>query len=238
LEYNIQVKESGIMKILVVEDEHKIANSIKNGLEQETDAVDVAYNGTDGFDLASSENYDVIILDLMLPDMDGVEICKKLRLENIHTPILILTAKGQLDDKIQGLNSGADDYLTKPFAFEELLARVRSLARRPKELLENKLTCSDLELDPINFKVSRSGKDIILSRKEFSLLEYLLRNKEKVLTKDQITSHVWDYDSDILPNTVEQYVGYLRTKIDKPFPKLTPLIRTIRGFGYKISQEV
>src|SRR3989344_4443613 len=166
------------MRILVVEDEHKIANSIKKGLEQETYAVDVAYGGEEGFDLASSEEYDIIILDLMLPGLDGLTICKKLRREeNIHTPILILTAKGEVEDKVKGLNSGADDYLPKPFAFSELLARIRALARRPKQVLPNLIKVNNLSIDILNFEVKRDGKKIQLSKTEFSLLELLARNK-------------------------------------------------------------
>jgi DNA-binding response OmpR family regulator len=224
------------MKILVVEDEHKIANSIKKGLEQEAFAVDVAYDGDEGYDLAAAENYDVIILDLMLPGMDGIEICRKLRAEKIHTPILILTARGQLDDKVEGLNSGADDYLTKPFAFEELLARVRALLRRPKNSTGVILKLEDLSMDTLSFEVKRAGKTIQLSSKEFALLEYLLRHPNQTLSKDQVINHVWNYDADILPNTVEVYIGYLRNKIDKPFSKSPILIHTVRGFGYKLGK--
>ncbi len=221
------------MRILVVEDEYKIANSIKRGLEQEGYAIDVAYDGEEAYDLILGEEYDVIVLDLLLPKMDGLTLCKKIREEKIHTPILILTAKGTLQDKVEGLNSGADDYLVKPFAFEELLARIRALIRRPKVGGESKLKVRDLELDPIAFEVRRKGKLISLTRKEFSLLEYLMRNAGKILTKEQIISHVWDYNSDVLPNTVEVYIGYLRRKIEKPFSEKA-LIKTIRGFGYKI----
>lgn len=225
------------MRILVVEDEHKIANSIKKGLEQESFAVDVAFDGEEGFDLAASEEYDVIVLDLMLPKMGGVEICKSLRKDNIHTPILILTAKGELEDKVNGLNAGADDYLVKPFAFAELLARIKALSRRPKKTLDTKLKVKDLNLDTLNYSVTRSKKEINLSKKEFALLEYLMRHQGKVVTKDQIINHVWDYDADVLPNTVEVYVGYLRNKIDKPFKKNSELIHTIRGFGYKVGGD-
>ena len=225
------------MRILVVEDEHKIANSIKKGLEQEAMAVDVAYDGTGGYDMAAVEEYDVIVLDLMLPGMDGIEICKKLReKENIHTPILMLTAKGQLNDKVEGLNAGADDYLVKPFAFEELLARIKALTRRPKNGLGTTLTVGDLSLNTLTYEVRRSGKHIQLSKKEFALLEYLLRNPGKIITKDQIINHVWDYDADVLPNTVEVYIGYLRDKIDKPSKGSQPLIQTVRGFGYRIGE--
>ncbi len=217
------------MRILVVEDEHKIAGSIKKGLEQESFAVDLAYTGNEGYDLASSENYDLLILDVMLPEMTGVEICAKLRKENIHTPILMLTAKGQVADKVEGLNSGADDYLTKPFAFEELLARVKALGRRPKNSTGSIYSVSDLSLNTLTYEVKRGERKIKLSAKEFSLLEYLMRNANQVVSKDQIIEHVWDYDADVLPNTVEVFVGYLRNKIGKP-----DLIKTVRGFGYRI----
>jgi DNA-binding response OmpR family regulator len=217
------------MRILVVEDEHKIANSIKRGFEQETWATDVAYDGEKGYDMASTEDYDVIVLDLMLPKMDGMEICRKLREEEIHTPILMLTARGELSDKVEGLNSGADDYLVKPFAFEELLARVKALSRRPKETKNEILKTKNLTLNTSTFDVKMSGKIIELSRKEFALLEYLMRNAGRVVSKDNIIAHVWDYESDILPNTVEVFVGYLREKLGKN------IIKTIRGFGYKIT---
>ncbi len=220
--------------MLVVEDEHRIANSIKKGLEQESYAVDVAYNGEDGYDFASTEEYDVIILDLMLPGMDGIDITKELRKEKIHTPILILTAKGQIQDKVKGLDSGADDYLTKPFSFEELLARIRALVRRPKVTVDETLAVSDLTLNSKSFEVKRAGKLIELSNKEFSLLEYLMKNKSRIMTKDQIISHVWDYDADILPNTVEVYIRNLRNKIDLPFNNKKEMIKTVRGFGFKI----
>ena len=225
------------MRILVVEDEHKIASSIKKGLEQESYAVDVAFTGTDGYDLASTEDYDLLIIDLMLPGMDGVTITKTLRLNQNHTPILMLTAKGQLEDKVEGLDSGADDYLTKPFAFEELLARIRALIRRPKESIQTTLTLSDLSLNSKTFEVKRGNSLIQLSSKEFALLDYLLRHSNQILTKEQIMHHVWDYDADILPNTVEVYIGYLRNKIDKAFPDKTALIHTVRGFGYKLTHE-
>ncbi len=217
-----------------MEDEHKIANSIKRGLEQEGYAVDVAYDGEQGYDLASSESYGVIVLDLMLPKMDGMMICKKLRAEGNHTPILILTARGEVNDKVNGLNSGADDYLVKPFAFAELVARIKALSRRPKEDIGTMLVSGDLALDTVNFSVKREEREITLSKKEFSLLEYLLRHKGKVVTKEQIIASVWDYEADILPNTVEVFIGYLRNKIDRSYPSKTNLIQTVRGFGYKI----
>lgn len=222
------------MRILIVEDEHKIANSIKQGLEQENFAVDVSYTGTEGYDMAMTEEYDLIILDLMLPGMDGMEICKNLRKGNIHTPVIMLTARGDIRDKVDGLTAGADDYLTKPFSFTELLARIRALLRRPKKMLPDKLKCDDLCIDTQTFSVKRDGKALSLSKKEFSLLEYLMRNQNKVITKDQIINHVWDYESDVLPNTVEVYIGYLRNKVDTPFKGKPKLINTVRGFGYTL----
>ena len=224
------------MRILVVEDEHRIAGTIKKGLTQERFAVDVCYDGNEGFDLASTEDYDLIILDLLLPGMTGITVCQELRKKNIHTPILMLTAKAQIQDKVEGLDSGADDYLTKPFSFEELLARIRALTRRPKQTTSPVLTVGDLTLNPKAYTTSRAGHPIQLTGKEFSLLEYLLRNVSKILTKEQITNHVWDYNADILPNTIEVYIRNLRNKIDRPFPHLKPLIHTVRGFGYKIGE--
>jgi len=171
------------MRILVVEDEHKIANSIKKGLEQEIFAVDVVYDGEEGYDLASSEEYDLIILDLMLPKLDGVSICKKLREESIHTPILVLTAKGQVDDKVEALDAGADDYLTKPFSFEELLARIRALIRRPQKTSGEILIVDGLSLNTRTYEVKRNDKIIPLSNKEYSLLEYLMRHPNQILTE-------------------------------------------------------
>lgn len=222
------------MRILVVEDEHRIARAIKKGLEQELYAVDVVYTGTDGFDMASTEEYDLIILDRLLPEMDGIEICAKLRSQQIHVPILMLTAKGQINDKVEGLNSGADDYMTKPFAFTELLARVKALTRRKKSEVHAVLSVDGLTLDTMTYEVKRNGKPVRLSNKEFSLLEYFMRNPNIVLSKEQIIGHVWNYDADILPNTVEVYIRNLRNKIDNPFKKAKPLLYTVRGFGYKI----
>ncbi len=222
------------MKLLLVEDDYKIAGSIKKGLEQESYTVDVVYTGTEGLDLASTEEYDLIILDRLLPEIDGVTICKHLREKENHTPILMLTAKGQLQDRLEGFNAGADDYLVKPFAFEELLVRIRALVRRPKKSVSNILSCGDLSLDIDSFEVKRGSTEVQLSSKEFALLEYMLRHQNKILSKEQIITHVWNYDADILPNTIEVYIGYLRNKIDKPFPNRLKLIHTIRGFGYKV----
>lgn len=225
------------MRILIVEDDKKIANAIKRGLEHESFAVDVEYDGKNGLGAALAIEYDLIVLDRMLPEVDGIKICQALRSENSKTPILILTAKDKTKDKVEGLNAGADDYLAKPFAFEELLARVRALLRRPQNHLNSVLGVGNLSLDTANFEAKRAGKKIQLSVKEFALLEYLMRNQNRILTKDNIISHVWDYDADILPNTVEVYIGYLRNKIDRPFKNLPKLIKTVRGFGYKISQN-
>lgn len=223
------------MRILVVEDEIKLANATKRALELQKYAVDVAYDGNDGLDLAIGEKFDVIILDLMLPGIEGLVLCKKIRDAGIHTPILILTAKGQVTDKVVGLDVGADDYMVKPFSFEELFARIRALARRPVQAADPVLQIKDLTLDPTNFRVKREGKTINLSTKEYALLEYLMRNKNLVLSKEQIVSHVWNYDSDVLPTTVEVHMKHLRDKVDAPFS--TALIHTIRGRGYTIGIE-
>lgn len=222
------------VRILVVEDEHKIANAVKKGLEQELFAVDMAFSGENGLDLATTEDYDLIILDLMLPGLGGMEIIKELRDKQIHTPVIILTARDQVEDKVKGLNLGADDYLTKPFAFDELLARVRALTRRPRTAISAILSVGDLSIDTSTFEVKRKNKIIEVSKTEYSLLEYLMRHPGKIVTKEQIINHVWNYDADVLPNTVEVYIGYLRKKIDLPFRKEKALIHTVRGFGYKI----
>ncbi len=222
------------MRILVVEDEQKIAKALKKGLEQEGYAVDIAFDGEIGYDLASTEEYDVILLDLMLPKISGMEVCRKIRGDHNQTPVLMLTAKSQVEDRVAGLDCGADDYLTKPFALEELLARVRSLSRRPRNGLPSILEVEGLTLDSTLFEVKRADKAIELSKKEFALLEYLMRNAGHIVSKEQIISHVWDYEADILPNTVEVYIGYLRNKIDRPFAKKPRLLKTRRGFGYQL----
>lgn len=216
------------MKILVVEDDHKIATGIKKGLEQEGNTVDLAFDGEEGLDLAMEKNSDVIVLDLMLPKLNGIEVAKSLRKENVHTPILMLTAKGELSDKLTGFESGADDYLVKPFAFEELIARINAIARRPTQIKNSKLIINNLELNSNSFEVTAGGKEITLSKKEFQLLEFLMKNKGRVISKEDIIARVWNYESDILPNTVEVFVGYLRSKIGKD------MIKTVRGFGYRI----
>lgn len=225
------------MRILVVEDDEKIANAVKKGLEQESYAVDVELNGDDGQDSALGLDYDLIILDRMLPgSVDGIEICQAIRKEGKKTPVLMLTAKDKIADRVHGLNCGADDYLIKPFAFDELLARVKALLRRPSQNIGTTLKAEDLELDTVTKKVTRSGKELVLTPTEFSLLEYLMRNPGQILTKDAITQHVWDFDADILPNTVEVYIGYLRNKVDAPFTG-KKLIQTVRGFGYHMEGE-
>lgn len=224
------------MRILIIEDEHKIANALKQGLSQEKYAVDVEYDADSGLGAALNENYDVMVIDRMLPGtIEGIDICREVRAANIHTPILLLTAKDQVKDRVEGLNAGADDYLVKPFSFEELLARIRALLRRPETSSGTVLRVADLTLDPVSFEVKRGNSRLELSSKEFSLLEYMMRNSNRVLSKDNIISHVWDFDADVLPNTVEVYIGYLRNKIDKPYKK--PLLHTQRGFGYVLGEK-
>ncbi|HEY8886104.1 MAG TPA: response regulator transcription factor [Candidatus Microsaccharimonas sp.] len=221
------------MRVLIVEDEHKIARALKKALEQETYAVDVAFDGDEGYAMATTEPYDIAIIDRMLPGgYDGLGIVRGMRDAKVHTPVLFLSALGSVSERTAGLDAGADDYLVKPFALEELLARVRALLRRPTEQQSAILEAGDLSLDTITYSVERAGKPVQLTSKEFALLEYMLRNPGRPLSKEVIISHVWDYDADILPNTVEVYIKYLRNKIDSPFKK--PLIHTVRGFGYKL----
>ncbi len=218
------------MRILIVEDEKKVAGFIKKGLEEETYAVDVAYDGVEGLHLGEQGQYDLIILDLMLPEMDGLEVLSRLRKEEIDAPILLLTAKDAVEDKVMGLDKGADDYLTKPFAFSELVARVRVLLRRGKAETKTVLQISDLTLDLVSHKVNRNGEEIELTGKEYSLLEYFMRNQGKVLTRTMIAEHVWDYNFDTFTNVIDVYVNHLRKKIDKSYPK--KLLHTLRGVGY------
>ena len=223
------------MRILIVEDEVKLAYAIKRALELQKYTVDAAYDGIKGHGLASTESYDLLILDVMLPGMEGIDICLALRRENIQTPILMLTAKGQVSDKTAALDAGADDYMVKPFSLEELFSRIRALIRRANKNNDLILTVKDLTLNPASLKVKRSGKEISLSTKEFAVLEYLMRNKNNVLTKSQIVSNVWNYDADVLLTTVEVHIKNLRDKVDKPFKE--QLINTVRGFGYEIKDE-
>lgn len=224
------------MKILLVEDEHKIAGAIKDGFHDEHYVVEVYHDGEQGLAAASGDEFDVIILDRMLPGMDGLTICTTLRKQGIHTPILMLTAKGQVKDKVDGLNGGADDYMVKPFSFEELLARTRALTRRPDAVKSNVLQVEDLTLDTLSYEVQRNGTAIALSSTEFSLLEYMMRNAGQILSKNTLINHVWDFDADVLPSTVESYINYLRNKVDRPFDG-PALIQTVRGFGYKIGAK-
>ena len=214
-------------KILLVEDESKIANAVARGLKYEGFEVSIASDGEEALILGKDEEFDCIVLDRMLPLKEGVEVCKELRESNIKTPIIMLTAKSGVNDKIEGLDAGADDYLAKPF---------RALLRRPNVILNEEIKVGDLVLNTTTFEAKRNGKTIILSKKEYDLLEYLMRNANKTISKEKIINHVWDFDSDILPNTVEVYMGYLRNKIDKPF-KDKKMLQTVRGFGYKIEGE-
>lgn len=222
------------MKILIIEDEKMIGNALKKGLEQEKFIVDLATTGTEGFDLAESEKYDLLILDLMLPGMDGLTICRKLRQENDMVPILMLTAKSQLQDKVTGFHDGADDYLTKPFAFEELLARVKALLKRPRVRLDDTIKVGDIVLNTSTFEVSINNQVVQLSKKEFSLLEFLMRHEGQVVTKELLISQVWEFESDVLPNTVEVTIRHLRQKIDHVYFQNSNVIKTIRGYGYKL----
>ena len=223
------------MRVLLIEDDVTIARLLKEGLEDESYAVDVANDGSEGYRTAAADDYDVIILDIMLPGMNGYEVCRALRNDGNKTPILMLTARDAERDIVEGLDTGADDYLAKPFSFDVLLARIRALLRRPNEKLEEILQVGDLKLDPSSKKVTRASQEISLTAKEYGVLEYLMRNKGKVLSKEQIISHVWDFDADVLPNNVELFIMFLRRKIDKPFK--SKLIHTVSGFGYKLEEK-
>jgi len=223
------------MRILLVEDERKIAHFIERGLKEEHYAVDVAYEGENAIYMAQANPYDLLILDIMLPGMDGITICRELRRNKIDVPILMLTAREKVQDRIKGLDSGADDYLTKPFAFEELLARVRALLRRKSGRTAALLRIADLELDRNSHRVRRADKEIELTAKEYSLLEYLLLNAGQVVTRTMICEHVWDIHFDSDTNVIDVYVNYLRNKIDKGFG--SALIHTVRGMGYILKEE-
>jgi DNA-binding response OmpR family regulator len=221
------------MHILVVEDEQRLARLLQRVLTEERHTVDVAYAGNDGLGLALTGSYDLLILDLMLPDMDGIAVTRELRAQKVATPVLMLTARGAVEDRVAGLNAGADDYLVKPFAMAELLARVAALLRRRGAPdTTNALQVGDLTLDLLRHEGRRGGRVIELTAKEFALLEYLMRNPGHVMTRTQIIDHVWRYDVDAISNVVDIYIHYLRDKIDKGFA--TPLIKTVRGVGYKI----
>src|SRR4030065_2232419 len=219
------------MRILLVEDEQRLSNIIKKGLLEEGYAVDVAYDGVEGQYLAESEEYDLIILDIMLPKIDGLTLCRTLREKSIKTPVLMLTAKTTIEDKVAGLDSGADDYMTKPFAYLELRSRIHALLRRSTGEISPMLTLVDLSVDPIKHTVIRDGTKIILTPKEFSILELLMRHMDEVVTRTMITEHVWDYNFDGMSNVVDVFVASLRRKIDKKSPH--KLIHTIHGVGYK-----
>ena len=223
------------MRILIAEDDRKVAGFLKKGLKEEQYAVDVCYDGEEALFQAQVNQYDLVILDVMLPKKNGFSVCKEIRKEGNLTPILMLTARDQLEDKVKGLQEGADDYLTKPFAFEELLARIQALLRRTQDYKTKTLKVGDLELDPVARKITREGKPITLTGKEYALLEYLMRNKSRVITQSMIIDHVWDMNYDGLSNVVNVYINHLREKIDKGFSQ--KYIHTIRGVGYKIDEN-
>jgi len=223
------------MRILIVEDDRKVAEFLKKGLKEEQYAVDVCADGDEGLFQAQVNEYDLIILDVMLPKKNGFAVCREIRSSAILTPILMLTARDQVEDRVKGLQEGADDYLPKPFAFEELLARIKALLRRNQDYKTRNLAVGDLEMDPISRKVTRQGKSISLTGKEYALLEYLLRNKGRTITQTMIIEHVWDMDFDGLSNVVNVYINHLREKIDKGFSR--KYIHTVRGVGYKIDES-
>ncbi|MGI8825609.1 MAG: response regulator transcription factor [Chloroflexota bacterium] len=221
------------MHILVVEDERRLANLIRRALEEEGHVVDVAHDGVDGLDMAEGTTYDLLVLDLMLPRLDGIEVCKRLRSDSRDVRILMLTARDAIEDRVLGLEAGADDYLIKPFSFSELLARIRALSRRQVQAqVEEELCVGSLVLDLARHEARRDNRSIELTAKEFQLLEFLMRNAGNVLTRTQILDHVWGYNYDSFSNNVDIYVHYLRNKIDKDFSE--PMIRTVRGVGYSL----
>ncbi|HVN67868.1 MAG TPA: response regulator transcription factor [Candidatus Sulfotelmatobacter sp.] len=220
------------MKILIVEDDRKIVNFLRAGLQSEGYAVTAAADGADGLERAVAEKYDMIILDLLLPKLDGLSLCRELRRRKVATPIIMLTAKETTDDRVSGLQAGADDYLTKPFSFAELLARIKAIARRSQGSSAGRLAAGDLTLDPDTLEAQRAGKPLKLSATEFKLLKYLLENQNRVISKPLILENVWGYDFDPESNIVEVYIKYLRDKIDKGHKK--SLIQTVHGIGYKL----
>ena len=225
----------GQMRLLVIEDERKVSSFIKKGLEEEGYAVDVASDGEAGLQMAADRVHDLIILDIQLPKMDGLRVLQELRKEKVPTPVLLLTVRATIEDKVLGLDAGADDYLTKPFAFEELVARTRALLRRQTDGKPAVLQVADLTLDPTRRAVFRGGRKIDLTAKEFALLDYLMRNPGRVLTRTMIAEHVWDYDFDSMTNVIDVYVNYLRKKIDSNQEQ--KLIHTIRGVGYMLKAD-
>lgn len=221
------------MRILVVEDNQKLAGYIKKALEQQSFAVDLIYDGEDGEKRASFGEYDLMILDIMLPKKDGVEVCRSLREQNINLPIIMLTAKGELDDKVEGLDAGADDYLVKPFELDELLARMRALLRRPQSKVAEVLQVQDIEIDNATHTAKQRGKDLQLTLKEYAVLEYLVRNSGRVVTREQILESCWDFAFDSFSNIVDVYIKQLRKKLHD---KNERYIKTIRGVGYQFAQ--
>ncbi len=220
------------MRILIVEDDSTLAQFLRKGLQEERYAVDAACDGEEGFARACETSYDLIILDIRLPKLDGLALCRKLREEGQTTPILLLTARQSVDARVEGLDTGADDYLTKPFAYPELLARVRALLRRSSPPQPAVLKVADLELDPVSHKVWRGGQEIPLTNKEYGLLEYLMRNPDRALTRTAILVHVWDTNYDTMTNIVDVHIRSLRAKIDRDFSP--PLLQTVRGVGYML----
>jgi heavy metal response regulator len=223
------------MRILLVEDERRIADFIRKGLSECGYAVDVASDGEEALDWPEAAQFDIIILDVMLPVRDGIEVCRELRRRRVQTPILMLTARDAVEDRVRGLDSGADDYLVKPFAFAELLARLRALARREPSVSGTRLQAGDLVLDTATREVSRQDRSIALTSKEHALLEYLMRHPNQVLTRTMIAEHVWNYDFDNATNVIDVHIRNLRRKIDGPFPR--KLIHTVRGAGYRLSNR-
>lgn len=224
------------MLILIVEDERNITKTLKMGFEDEGFLVDVAYDGQEGYEKAAVNDYDAIVLDLMLPKMPGLEVCKKLRAEKNYTPIIMLTARDTTEDKITGLDMGADDYLAKPFSFGELLARVNSIIRRSSEK-GPVLKVDNIELDPKGRVVTRKGKQIDLTAKEYNLLEYMMNHSNQILTRDQIINHVWDYNYESFNNPVDVYILRLRKKLERKFPQEKKVLHSVRGLGYKLGTK-
>lgn len=222
------------MRILLVEDNHRLSHSLKMSLTEEGYAVDLAYDGQEGQDLAEVTPYDAIILDVMLPKKGGLEVCQSLRLQRVNTPVIMLTARDTVEDRVLGLDSGADDYLVKPFAMSELLARLRALLRRDAPTKTNLLQVGDLSVDPASHFVERAGQAISLTAKEYTLLEYFIRHPNQVITREMVENHVWNYDFESISNVVDVYLRRLRRKIDDPFE--TKLFETIRGAGYRLRE--
>jgi two-component system copper resistance phosphate regulon response regulator CusR len=223
------------MRLLVVEDERKLGRFLKHGLEEEHYAVDLAYDGEEGWYLSQVNDYDLMILDVMMPKMDGLTLCRRIRAAQKLTPIILLTARDAVEDRVSGLDQGADDYLVKPFAFSELLARIRALLRRQRDSIAIELQVADLILNPARRRVTRTGVSIDLTAKEYALLEYLMRHSGEIVTRTQITEHVWDQQFDTDTNVIEVYISYLRQKIDPPHA--AKLLHTVRGMGYVLQED-